>query len=106
MPRVHFLNEIRTVEARKGQTLRAVAQEHGIPLHRGLWTWANCRSLGVCGSCQVWVTPLAPDALGPKGFWERKKSKVQGSVRLGCKLKILGDCEVRTLPGGIMFDPP
>jgi ferredoxin len=106
MPKVHFLNEIITVEARAGQTIKEVAKEHGIPLHRGLWTWANCRSLGLCGSCQVWVNPLAPNALAEKTFFERKRAKVQGTVRLGCQAKVQGDVEVRTMPGGIMFEPP
>jgi ferredoxin len=100
MPKVHFLNEIVTVEAERGQTIKEVAVQHGIPLHRGLWTWANCRSHGLCGSCQVWVNPLGEGALGPKTFFERIRSRVSGTVRLGCQARVLGDVEVRTLPGG------
>jgi len=105
MPKVTFLNETTTVEAKKGQTIKEVAIETGIPLHRGFWTWANCRSHGLCGSCSVWVTELAPHALSPKGFRERVRPKVKGKVRLACQAQVLGDIEVRTLPGGVMFEP-
>jgi ferredoxin len=105
MPKVTFLNETTTVEAKKGQTIKEVAIETGIPLHRGFWTWANCRSHGLCGSCEVWVTELAPQALSPKGFREKVRPKVKGKVRLACQAQVLGDIEVRTLPGGVMFEP-
>jgi len=105
MPKVTFLNETTTVEAKKGQTIKEVAIETGIPLHRGFWTWANCRSHGLCGSCLVWVTELAPHALSPKGFREKVRPKIKGKVRLACQAQVLGDIEVRTLPGGVMFEP-
>ena len=105
MPKVTFLNETTTVEAKKGQTIKEVATEHGIPLHRGLWTWLNCRSHGLCGSCEVWVTELAPNATSAKGLRERLRGKVKGKVRLACQAQVLGDVEVRTLPGGLMFEP-
>ena len=100
MPKVHFLNEIVTVEAQPGQTIQEVAEAHGIMLHRGFWTWANCRGLGLCGSCKVWTRPLVPNALSEKGFLEKVKPNVRGQIRVGCLARILGDCEVRTKPGG------
>src|SRR5689334_6880555 len=105
MPKVTFLNETTTVEAKNGQTVKEVATEHGIPLHRGLWTWLNCRSHGLCGSCEVWVTELSANATSAKGFRERIRGKVKGKVRLACQAQVLGDIEVRTLPGGLMFEP-
>jgi ferredoxin len=102
MPKVHFRNEVLTVEARQGQTIREVAEANGIELHRGLWTWASalCHPKGVCGSCKVWVSPAAPGAISEKTTWERIRPKVVGTVRLGCQARILGDCEVTTKPGG------
>jgi ferredoxin len=105
MPKVTFLNETTTVEARAGQTIKEAATANGIPLHRGFWSWANCRSLGLCGSCRVWVTELAPKATSAKGFRERVRPKVRGKVRLACQTQVQGDIEVRTLPGGVMFEP-
>jgi ferredoxin len=108
MPKVTFLNETTTVEAKRGQTIKEVAVSNGIPLHRGFWTfWSNvlCRSHGVCGSCRVWVHELTPNATSPKTFGERVRPKVRGTVRLACRAQVLGDIEVRTLPGGVMFEP-
>ena len=105
MAKVTFLNETTTVEAKKGQTIKEVAIETGIPLHRGFWTWANCRSHGLCGSCRVWVTELSPQALSPRGFREKLRATGKGKVRLACQAQVLGDIEVRTLPGGVMFEP-
>ena len=55
MPKVTFLDEVVTVEAKSGQTLKEVAEANGIALFRGLWRWGNCRGLGMCGACGVWV---------------------------------------------------
>jgi ferredoxin len=99
MPKVHFLNEILTVDAQKGQTIEEVASAAGVTLHRGMWTWGNCRGLGFCGSCQVWAKPIDQAALSERSFFERMRM-VQGQVRLGCQARVLGDCEVRTKPGG------
>src|SRR5215831_13053725 len=100
MPKVYFVNEIVEVEASSGQTVQEVATAAGITLHRGFWTWANCRSFGLCGSCKVWAKPLSPGALSDKGFLERIKPGVRGTIRLGCQARILGDCEITTRPGG------
>src|SRR5438105_11493877 len=108
MPKVTFLNETLTVDAKSGQTIKEVAIEHGIPLHRGFWSWSErlvCRSHGICGSCRVWVTELAPKAANEIGMLERMHGKIGGKVRLGCQARVLGDIEVRTLPGGVMFEP-
>src|SRR5690348_5804244 len=100
MPKVTFVSEVLTVDAGAGQTVREVAQANGIVLERGLWTWAHCRGMGLCGACAVWVKPLAPGAVSKKGLLERLHMGLQGSVRLGCCAKITGDCEIRTKPGG------
>src|SRR5262245_40971414 len=100
MPKVYFVNEIVEVEASSGQTVQEVATAAGITLYRGFWTWANCRSYGLCGSCKVWAKPLRPGALSDKGFLERIKPGVRGTIRLGCQARILGDCEITTKPGG------
>src|SRR5262249_29526090 len=82
-----------------GRTIADVAKASGITLHRGFWTWANCRGFGLCGSCKVWAKPLAPGALSEKGLLERIKPNVRGQIRLGCQARILGDCESTTKPG-------
>jgi ferredoxin len=108
MPKVTFLNETTTVEAKKGQTIKEVAEACGIPLHRGFWTfWTKviCRDHGVCGSCRVWVQELTPGATSPKTFGETVRPRIKASQRLACRAKVLGDIEVRTLPGGVMFEP-
>jgi len=101
MPKVYFVNEIVEVEAESGQTIQAVANANGITLHRGFWSWAHCRGIGLCGSCKVWVKPLGSGAaLSDKGFLERIKPGIRGLIRLGCQARILADCEITTKPGG------
>lgn len=99
-PKVTFTTEVVTVDCRPGQTIREVAKAAGIELERGLWRWGNCRGLGLCGACKVWVRPRGKGAVSEKDGWERSKADLQGSGRLGCRARIFGDVEVTTLPGG------
>src|SRR5215471_14525488 len=108
MPKVTFLNETTTVEAKKGQTIKEVAEACGIPLLRGFWTsYTNisCRGHGVCGACRVWVHELTPGATNSKTFGEKVRPRIKAGQRLACRAQVLGDIEVRTLPGGVMFEP-
>ena len=109
MPKVTFLNEGRVVEAKPGQTILQVAQEHGIDVFRGLFRGFHCRRrFGWCGRCKVWVNGGA-EALTPRTAKEAKRLRgddgglPQSTLRLACQVTPLGDCEVRTRAG---FDLP
>jgi len=100
VPKVQFLNELVEVEVKSGTTLLQAAEQAGVDVHRGFWDRMNCRGLGFCGSCKVWVTPRAPGALNHAGWRERMRYTIRGSLRLGCLTRVLGDVDVRTKPGG------
>lgn len=98
MPKVHFLNEVITVEVPAQTTLRDAAMQSGIELYRGMWTHVNCIGNGICGRCRVWI--LAPDHhLSPPSLRERFH-RVRGMMRLACQVRVTGDIEVRTRPIG------
>jgi ferredoxin len=99
MPKVAFVNEHRIVEVPRGKNLKALAIELGVNPHREFFRGLNCGYLGLCGACQVWVRPAAKDALAPPNFRERMAG-MRGERRLACQVRILGDVEVTTMPGG------
>lgn len=93
MPRVHFVNEMITVDVPAGTTLRQVAMAQGIELYRGMWTHINCLGNGICGRCRLWVlsTPPARPTLR-----ERAHRLVRGNMRLACQVRVDTDLQVRT----------
>jgi ferredoxin len=101
MPKVTFVDEVVTVDAPAGRTIRQIACENGIPLERGFWTFtqALCRGTGLLGCCKVWVKPLAEGAVTEKGMLEKVKPGLKGTLRLACQARVRGDCEIRTKPG-------
>jgi ferredoxin len=106
MPKVTFLNEQVTVEAKAGQTLLEVAQKSGINLFRGLWQEFHCSSnQGWCNRCKVWATGLTPDAINPRTKRENQRIRLNGALpktgtmRLACQVVVSGDCEVRSRAG-------
>ena len=110
MPKVTFLNEQRTVEARAGQTLLEVADANGVNLFRGLFQGLHCKRVhGWCNRCKVWAAPLATGALNEKTSAEKRRIRLNGTIpavgtlRLACQAVVNGDVEVRTRAG---FMPP
>ena len=97
MPKVHFINEMITVEVPAGTSLREVARAQGVELYRGMWTHLNCLGNGICGRCRLWVLSSAP--LRPK-LRERLHRTVHGEMRLACQVRIFDDLSVRTRPLG------
>jgi ferredoxin len=103
VPKVHFVNELISVDVPEGTPLRQVAREQGIELYRGMWTHVNCFGNGLCGRCRLWV--LSTTTRGPN-WREWLHRSVRGEMRLACQLKILEDVEVRTRPlGGATVKP-
>jgi ferredoxin len=109
MPKVHFLNEVVTIEdAPEGITIYELAQKADIQLFKGFWTSYNCHGKGRCmgAGCRVWVNELEPNAVPKK----RRKllalfgRKLGGTQRMACEAVVQGDCEVRTQPGAQQVD--
>ena len=99
MPKVVFVNEHRIVEIASGKNLKSLAIELGVNPHREFFRGINCGHLGVCGACQLWVKPSAPGAVSPPNLRE-KLAGMRGERRLACQVRVLGDIEVTTMPGG------
>ena len=97
MPKVHFVNELLTVEVPQGAALRDVAIKNGIEIYRGMWTHINCLGNGICGRCKVWI--MTDPSVSQRSTRERFH-RIQGKQRLACQVRILGDVEVHTRPIG------
>jgi ferredoxin len=99
MPKVVFVNEHRIVEVPQGKNLKTLALELGINPHREFFRGLNCGYFGLCGACQVWVREGSRGATSRTNLRE-KMAGVRGERRLACQVRILGDIEVTTMPGG------
>ena len=100
MPKIHFVNEFRTVEIdRPGRTVLDVLLENGINPMRETFLGLNCHGHGVCPYCKVFVKERAPGAVSPPNLRERLFGN-HGWRRMACQTKILGDVDVWTMPAG------
>ncbi len=100
MPKVKFINEIISVDVPQGAILRDVAIAQGIEIYRGMWTHINCRGMGICGRCRIWVLSNKSNVSKPSLIRERLVHRVKGDLRLACQVRITGDVEIKTRPLG------
>lgn len=110
MPKVHFLNEVVTIEdVPKGATIYELAQKHEIQLFKGFFQSYHCAGKGRCmgQGCKVWVTELDKGAVPQKKrkWYVLVGRKLQGTQRMACQAMVNGDCEVRTQPGAFVPAP-
>lgn len=108
MPTVNFVNEKKKIEVPAGANLRQEALKNGIELYSGPHKYLNCRGLGQCASCRVHVVKGQENVsrpgllekvrllLGPMTFFARLGN--EDKLRLACKTRINGDCDVLTHP--------
>jgi ferredoxin len=111
MPKVMFVNEVITVQAEAGKTLKEIADAAGVNLFEGFWAdrFYRCRNdSGHClgSGCRVWVTERSPGALSPRTVWERIRPTHSGTIRLACQAVVKGDVDVRTQPGALLETKP
>lgn len=110
MPKVMFLNEVVTVQADQGKTIKEIADAAGVNLFEGFWAdrFYRCKNdSGHClgSGCRVWVTERTPGALSPRTLWERIRPTHFGTIRLACQAVVQGDVDVRTQPGALESKP-
>jgi nitrite reductase (NADH) large subunit len=89
MPQITFLDDAITVKVADGTRLLDAVDEAGATLEAG------CRSAH-CGKCRVRIVSGA-DTLSPASTKESQFLKTIGAhnnERLGCQIKIHGDCTV------------
>ncbi len=108
MPTVTFVKEKKSIEVPEGANLRKEALKAGIQLYPGMHKYLNCHGLGQCASCRVLIRKgqenVSPQGLceklrlimGPITFFARLGH--ENELRLACKTKVYGDCEVETQP--------
>ncbi len=92
MPKVHFVLENRTVDARVGHNLMRLASEHGIELRRGWRKLLPCGERGLCGACAVRIEG-AEDATNPPWTWEELRFPDR-RMRMACQCEVRGDLAV------------
>jgi ferredoxin len=108
MPKIVFANEKQEIEVAEGANLRQEARKAGIQLYKGIHRIANCRGLGLCGSCKVLVKKGAEN-LSKKGLVEKFTLATaptcalavvghEDEMRLACQCSIHGDCTIETRP--------
>lgn len=106
MPKVTFVNEQITVEAKPGENLLEVCERTEINVFRGLFQGFHCGGAkGWCNRCKVWATPLQPGAVNERTGAEKRRLRVNGAIplhgtmRLACQVVVQGDVEIRTRSG-------
>ncbi|MCC7475732.1 MAG: (2Fe-2S)-binding protein [Pirellulales bacterium] len=118
MPVVKFVKENKEIEVPTGANLRQEAIKAGINVHQGLNgfganinKFVNCHGLAQCGTCRVKITK-GMDHTNPMGLMEKARfynplpdpipclSYIgnEGSMRLSCCVRVMGDIEVETGP--------
>ena len=126
MPVVKFTKENKEIEVPHGANLRKEAIKAGINLYAGfngtgasINQYLNCHGLGQCGMCRVRITKGMENA-SPMGLMEKTRFKCpvptpitplaldpipcmayignEDTMRLACRVQVLGDIEVETAP--------
>ncbi|HET6369865.1 MAG TPA: 2Fe-2S iron-sulfur cluster-binding protein [Nitrospiria bacterium] len=91
MPKVTFLPQNVTVEAKEGQSILDVALNHNIPLEH------NCGGNCACTTCHVIVKDGMKNLSEMEEDEEDRLDTAEGltlSSRLGCQAKVKGDVVV------------
>lgn len=125
MPIVKFVKENKEIEVPPGANLRREAMKVGVNLNQGvlgycqgMFKYANCRGLGLCGTCAVLITS-GMDNVNPmtRREWLKLKCpvpvgdplpgmayvKYEDKMRLACQVRVEGDIEVESGPAVDLF---
>ena len=114
MPSIKFLNEKKSIDVPEGANLRQEARKAGIEVYPGLHKMFNCRGMGMCCSCRVYVKK-GSENISKQGFWEKLNLTFlsmltlnpfgffarlghEDELRLSCQTQVHGDVEVETQP--------
>ena len=123
MPVVKFVKENKEIEVPSGANLRSEAIKAGINVHQGVNGYGaginkimNCHGWGLCGTCRVKITK-GMENTNPMGAIENFRFHNplpdpfpslafignEDTMRLACKVQVLGDLEVETGPTMDLF---
>jgi ferredoxin len=110
MPKIIVLNEQKKeIEVQPGANLRVALREAGVQVYSGIDKYLNCRGLGMCGTCAVYVKK-GMDNLSKKSMMEKVNFTLhpktsfavighEDEMRLACQCSVQGDVEVEVRPG-------
>jgi ferredoxin len=120
MPIVKFVNEKKEIEVPHGANLRREAIKAGVNLNQGvlgfaqgMFKYANCRGLGLCGTCAVLINRGMENTNSmTRREWLKLKCPIpvgdplpgmaylshEGKMRLACQVQVNGDIEVESGP--------
>jgi ferredoxin len=123
MPVVKFIKENKEIEVPSGANLRSEAIKAGINVHQGVNGFGaginkivNCHGWGLCGTCRVKIIK-GMENTNPMGAIENFRFHNplpdpfpslsfignEDTMRLSCKVEVLGDMEVETAPTMDLF---
>lgn len=95
MPKIHFVNEFKTVDCDENTNVRQAAMKAGIELYTGLSKHLNCHGLGLCGTCKVEVVE---GEVAPAGLTMRERLEIHPllnpETRLACQIRPKSDIKV------------
>ncbi len=108
MPKVVIANEKKEIEVPEGANLRQELMKAGVQVYGTVERYLNCRGLGLCGTCKVYVKK-GMENLGPTTFMERFNFNLhpltmlahighEDEMRLSCQVTVTGDCMIETHP--------
>jgi len=83
----HYAGQIKTVEAKDGETVLQIALDNGIPMEHA------CGGNGFCTTCMCKVKS-GMENLSPRNDKEENMGIVNDPERLSCQTEIKGDVEV------------
>lgn len=108
MPKVTIVNEKKDIEVPVGANLRQEVRKQGVELYPWHARLLNCRGLGLCGTCLVYVKS-GMENLSPKSTMEKINFAVhpmtmlavlghEDEARLACQVQVNGDCAIEAQP--------
>lgn len=98
MPKVKFKQK--TIECPQGSNLRKLLIEADVPPYNGNAQFFNCKGLGTCGTCAVFISGDV-SALTKLEKWRLNfpPHKIENNLRLACQCEVLGDIVVEKHSG-------
>ncbi|HIK27612.1 MAG: (2Fe-2S)-binding protein [Oscillatoriaceae bacterium SKW80] len=90
----------KTFECEQGANLRQVLLKNGIDLYNGGAKALNCRGIGTCGTCAVFIEGEVSE---PNWRDKMRRSlpphEPTRNLRLACQTQVLGDVKVTKFDG-------
>lgn len=93
MPVIHYKGY--QIPCEPGENLRKALLAYPAPLYNGMSKYLNCRGLGSCGTCAVWVSGIS-NQKSPMEKWRLKfpPHREKPGFRLACQVRVWDDLEV------------